>query len=349
MKRITRHAALCGVAVAWLALTGAPAEAQSVSTAQSLSFQVTSPLDFQITGSETWAFDRSDAETYFNTTVSGPEVSCTPSNRALCGAAYQPATPATPPAKSLNPSVANSNQCTFFDGGALTVPAGQETYTQDVKIDLGNGNQKVTWKFTWTYTVAPKGAVPERTAWDLISSNYEPVDVAISGFLAGQSTVLVLNDRRQALWTFKTSHTMLDPDGYPRLADPVVGFYNGDGAPIVEGPLSYTMETGVDFYYIANAGTFGDPNQLVAKGMVNDIQGGVVPTPSGLTDNFAGNDMTGGDRAVFGETYLGTLSEPGKYSVVLSGVLKGNPGQADIGFTTTKVVTINAGDCAPAE
>ncbi len=367
-------ALVAGAALAaGLLVAAGAAQAAKPTNAQSLSFSLTSSDDFVLTDTEFWAYDEAEARIYFsNLQVGAPVITCTPGNRPLCQAANQPPIPEAPPPipQRLNPPV-NNNKCTFFSGGQLLRVRDEfRDYKQALTVDLGTGNQRVTWRFEWTYQVRvirdTNGEFPTvdpRTAWFLESMDPAAgVSITASGWLAGQSTQLQTGRNAR----FKTSHSLLDQFGAARLENAGISLKMTGANPmdppigVVEFGLpgfpNYSVLQNENFYYVTNAGTFG-PGLLVLEGWVDDIQNGLVLADDGVTrDNFPGNDNQGGDRIVFGTEdpqngeplLLGFVDQPGSYTVTLFGSLKGNPGEIGAGFEATKTINVIS-DCPPPQ
>ena len=108
-----------------------------------------------------------------------------------------------------------------------------------------------------------------------------------------------------------------------------------------------------DFDYFANGGIFGNstvfsalhaPARKSANSVVNIVKGIADADPA---DNFAGNnnDLAAGNVHI--GPYSGSfdgLTEPGTYTVVVAGSLKGNGSWADFGFSVTSNL-IQIGGC----
>lgn len=359
MRRSGRLGGALVAAFVIMGVLGGPnalaAKAKS-STAQSAMFATgpASSSSFIVEGTETWAFDAAAAAAYFTNQWDGnsPTVSCTGGGAGgvNCLPANQPAAPSTPAAspQKLTP-VVNSNQCTFWAGGAPSVSGPQSSYTQSETIGGLNGSGN--WKFTWTFAIASLGPVAPRTAWNLQSSDLSPAVYTLDGFLAAQSTVKKSATRAQQ-WTFKTSHTIRNPDGSPRVANLMASLYDTMGTATIAddvlldaAALTFTVETGVDFFYSRNAGASGTLNQLVDGAFVDAIQDGLVASPGGFTDDFSGNDATLGERAVIDPVDFELTSE-GSFRVAVTGVLKGVDGGLNLPFATSSTVTVTAGTCA---
>ena len=109
----------------------------------------------------------------------------------------------------------------------------------------------------------------------------------------------------------------------------------------------------VDFPYYANGGIFGNsavfsalhaPARKTENWVVNIVKG---ITDGTSADNFAGNDNDLAAGNVHIGPYSGSfngLTEPGTYTVVVAGSLKGNSSSADFGFSVTSNL-IQIGGC----
>ncbi len=371
-------ALVAGAAVAaGLLVASGAAQAAKPTNAQSLSFTLSSPQNFILTSEEFWAYDQTAAREFFtNGVFSGPTVSCTGGGPGgvNCQPGNQPDAPDAPaPDPNRVNAPVNNNQCVFWEGGNLTVQTGNRDYMNFLSRPGKNGAGN--WRFTWTYNVgvvAGVNPVAQMTAWVLESeSPADGVPIAVSGSLAGQSTQLMTGRNAR----FKTSHTLIDGFGAPRLNNAGIRLTKL-GAPNVDlgtielglpGFPNYSVLQNVDFFYLANAGTFNFPPGLLVPeqsnpdgtprgAFVSDIQNGLVVATDGQTrDNFPGNDGQGGDLIVFGAEdpqngeplVLGVIDEPGSYKVTLFGELKGNPGEIDAGFEGTADIRVNSACVAP--
>jgi hypothetical protein len=337
-------------------LTSATLSAQT-KTAQSAMFENTAAGTFVVTGSEVWAYDTDAAAGLFsNVLLSGPTVACSGSP-ANCATTNQPAAPAAPAASAskVNPFV-HSNSCNLWDGLALTLnPLPQDNqYTQPLTIPGLNGNGN--WKFTWTYQIGfadtVGGPYPAQTAWTLQSTDTTNATVSIEGFFAGQSTQAKSNGTGG--WSFKASHTMLDSLGASRLVGAQATITDADAnvkcaLPIViENPI----QSNQDFTYLGNAGRNGTTANLfddgvTSNGTVNEIQGAVSIALNGKKDDFAGNNGTGGDKAVIDSVATGTCSigVEGSYTLSVTGTLKGVSGASSLPVSVSSQICVSAGTC----
>ncbi len=325
-------------------------QAGSSSTAQSAMFALELTGDFVINSEQVWAFNRPTARTYFANAWNGvvPTPTCTgggPSG-ANCAESNRPATPAAPAAdvSKLSPIV-SQNKCTFWSGGTLAVAAQHSSYTQSLTVKGLNGNGNFKFDYTYLISAGATNPVAAQTAWDLQSEDYQPAQVSFEGYLAGQSTVKSLNAKRNAPWTFKTSHSMTNPDGSARLQNLAATLYDAADYMVWSEPLGYTMEYGTDFLYNGNAGSNGPAGQLIDNAWVGRIHNGLASSPDGDTDNHVGNNSTLGERAVI-YPYGFALSEAGNYKLRVSGILKGVDGGRDVSVNIDEQITISADDCS---
>jgi hypothetical protein len=354
MRRMKRYSGVC---LSMLLFAGT-ASAQT-KTAQSAMFENTAAGTFVITGSEVYAYDTAAAAGYFsNALLSGPVITCTGGGPGgvNCAVANQPTTAPTAPlpnAQKLTPFVA-SNSCNFWDGAALTVnPLPQDNqYKQFVTVNGANGNGN--WKFEWQYQIgfadSVGGPYSPQTAWNLQTTSTTAADVTVTGFFAGQSTQLKSNG--SGGWSFKASHTMEDSFGLPRLVGAQATITDDQANVVCTLGLNTSVVNGADFTYLGNAGRNGNVGNLfddgaTSNGTVNQIQGGVSTALNGKKDDHAGNDGTGGDKAVIDSTTPATCSiaAEGSYTLNVTGILKGVSGSSSLGVAVSSNVCISAGTC----
>lgn len=372
-KLNTMKLLLIFVSAAIAMFLSAPARAASTQTAQSVMIDIAGPLDFIVVGTETWAYNKTTAETYFtNTLASGPVITCTGGGLGgvNCAAGNQPPTPSAPdpnPIK-LNP-VIGQNKCTFWNGGTLVVSAPQASYTQSVTVNGVNG--KGNWKFGWTYNIAVGATNPvdAHTAWDLVSSTGGPVSVFINATIAGQSVVHKIVSKTS--WSRKYSFTLLDSVTFTsRITDLTVAVTGTDsngnpvsmvqypGHTIDTNPAGYCDLTSTNFY-TGNAGENGQVSLLVARPSTTGCSNTGAPTSArfidilqdlaqacdGGSDNFLNNDSCTGTVhiGIVDQTEFDLLA--GSYTVTISGTIKGVASLASLQFTGTANLCINAEDC----
>lgn len=355
-SKLVRHGLMGAAASVALLAAVQPAMANGTSTAQSVQVSITTGTAYVVTGSITYGYQNAVAAGYFtNQLKSGPTVSCSgsPTN---CAAGNQPLTAPNPPAPDvarLTP-VVSANSCTFFNGGTLNVQGGQATYTQSVTVSGRNGNGN--WRYTWTYEITTTATVAQKTAWEIVASNTQAVPVEVSGFLAGQSTAV----KSSGPWTVKASHSLTDSTGAARLQNAqatLLKVLDDDSTASVGAvPLAYTVEKNRNWLYSISLkdpmaenpelAIYGsNASQVFNNATVDDIQNGIATTLDGRKDNFAGNNGTGGERAVFTDLHVADLTEPGNYKLMVSGTLKGNDGGAAASFGVGSSITVHAGTC----
>lgn len=241
-----------------------------------------------------------------------------------------------------------------------------DTYTQSVKVNTGTGKTSATWTFTWTYSVAPTtNPVAPRTAWTSTTTT-NGIDIGFSGFITSESFMSQSNRKKYSFTMTENGVTRarnvfasLMKAGNP---DPVavlnLNNLDLDIADPAMDALAVTAATG-DFWYQANTGPgFGNLAQFGALHtglagqkpgkLVSNILKGTLDAPN--PDNFPNNDndIAAGNvqGAGYGPTAFAGITDPGSYSIVVTGVLKGNTATADQGFSVTST-TIENGGCQP--
>jgi hypothetical protein len=287
-------------------------------------------------GTEIWAFDHATAESYFTLTVSGPVVSCQGSPTACTNPA--PASPGAPaPNNGQLVATASQNSCTFWDGGVLT----SNSYTQFSSVTVGTGPSQRTYKYTYTYTLAPNVAsVDPRTAWTLQSSDLTVPDATIGGYIVGLST----QARSGGNWNLKASFTMNDGTLTGTRVTDLNAAVTDPSSVTTNYPLLTTLGASNGFTYASNAGTFGPTNQLFENANPADIVGGTAASNGGAFDNFAGNNNDVAETAVITAVNV-PLAGAGSYTVTITGNVKGNSGGLAQGFSATSSVNVFAGSC----
>jgi hypothetical protein len=286
---------------------------QSTSTAQSIMVDFMVDANYVIQQDITYHYNINQAAGYFVQSVSGPVITS--------GTGAAPAAPSAPAPYSLTTGqlrgqVIESNKCTFFNGGALQ----GHTYTQTVNLSRG-------WKYTWTYVVAPTvNSIAPLTAWDSeVTGGDSVVSVSLNAIIAGES---VISSKQHPL---KYSFGLKDKDGLSRVQDLKI-FVDG----VELSTANSTLETGVDFNYFGNAGTYGN-SSLLQNGDVRTILN---------TDSFAGNDnggSNGDDLAYARMQEISVLLKEGQHTIVLTGKVKGNDAVAETPISVTKVINISGG------
>jgi hypothetical protein len=358
MRRTSSIGVVGACSLLVLVMSAAAASAQT-QTAQSAMVALTpDSFAYEIAGTITWTFNRGNqndvdltgtAMSYYTNQWDGmpPTVKCT-GNPCSTEPAH-----AAPPPYSINlQQRAQADRCTFFSGGTL----GTSSYTQDLHVNVNSGAQKGNWTFTYTYAITPTQGVNPQTAWTSEVTGGS-VNLGFSGFVASESYQKQSNRH-------KYSFTMVD-GGITRARNVSASLMNS-GATLASLDLNNTDTDGDmisdglnvgyavnDFDYFANGGIFGNsavfsalhaPGRKSANSVVNIVTGNDVAT----ADNFAGNDNDLASGNVHIGPYSGSfdgLTEPGTYTVVVAGTLKGNSSSADFGFSVTSNL-IQIGGCS---
>jgi hypothetical protein len=355
-------------AVLFMSFSTAGSAGEPAQTAQSIMVYMEYDSEaYEIGGTTTWTFQRGTvnspgcAMNAYTTVVGGPVVSCNGGGTSGCQTAP---TPPSAPAANMNElqNWAQHERCTFFCGGELS----SNSYTQfeQVNVNSGPAGNKGTWRFTWTYTITPiSNPVEANTCWTSVVEGGGTVDIEFAGFACSESFQKLSNRN-------KYSFTMIDSQ-VSRVYGVQVELlmWVGPGAndwqtvagpnPVPEtdpltGQLPVSAAT-ADFQYFANGGAFGKAAVLSAlhyadgkaKNYVNNILKG-IDDGSNFVDNFAGNDNDLASGQVHIATFTGEwpgLTEAGSYRTRVTGTLKSNAGQADMGFSVTSN-TVVIGGCS---
>ena len=349
------------VSAVLIATAGSAFAQTQTQTAQSAMVALTPDSSaYEIVGTTIWTFNRGNhndadltgtAMSYYTNAWDGaaPTVSCSGGGSNCVTEPVAPPAPAPLPLELQQR--AQADRCTFFNGGTLETG----TYTQVVSVNVSSGTNKGNWKFTYTYAIKPT-AVNPLTAWTSEETGGS-VNLGFSGFVASESY------QKQSS-RHKYSFTMVD-GGITRARN-VSASLMKDGKTLASLDLN-NVATGVDaindglavvgaetdFVYDANGGIFGNSavfSALHAEGRkaensVVNILTGIDAAPP---DNFAGNnnDLAAGNVHI--GPYTGSfkgLTEPGTYTVVVAGSLKGNSSSADFGFSVTSNL-IQIGGCS---
>jgi hypothetical protein len=315
-------------------------------TAQSIMVDLTydNGTTYQIEGTITWTFDRGTsaspdcAMNAYTHAWDGNSPAITTGSGADPGAVTAPA----PDGGKLQ-NHAQAERCTFFCGGTLT----STSYTQTV-------NQARGWKRTFTYNITPISAsVAADTCWTSEETG-GTVDVGFTGFVCSES------------FQKQTSRSKYSFTLASRVSNVEVALQKLDGSTwsTIQGPVfvpEADPTTGLlpvtpateDFHYFANSGFFGNSAVFgalhYANGKSENSVGKILNGISDGTtyvDNFAGNnnDLAAGNVHV--AHYTGEwegLTEAGTYRTRVTGTLKGNAGQADVGFVVTSDVLVIGG------
>jgi len=322
MRNTSRSWLLLSIVAPAIGLAAPSAMAQSI-TAQSVQVHFEGVESaYNIEEEQTWSYNWAGQpaalaafDTYFNATTAGG-----------------------PNASQFNTGKHNAfkdpNRCNFWGGDPLAV----------VVSTFGARSVTATPKAPSQYLA--------KTGWTMTSHSLgDPIDITVSEiFIASQSVVKNTNPKRNAPWTQKASFSMEDGLGNSRLTALTIDLlYDDDPSDAIPAVVLETLSLGADFnqilesgqdwLYQENAGTFGNPLAipLLVDGYVDDILGGIVGG-----DNFAGNDLVGGTRALIPDLMY-TVSDPGEYTLKFSGVIKGNGFVGDQGFTVATSLVIIGG------
>jgi hypothetical protein len=204
------------------------------------------------------------------------------------------------------------NKCAFFHGTPL------------VAITTKQGAS------TLVATPVSSTAYPAKTGWTLTSSTATAIALDVSNIFVASESLLIQTTGKNK--TTKYSFSMTDDLGVSRLTKFTVTLVK-DGVDVDTRDLllSQTVEQGVDWLYIANAGTFGN-NDAKASLLSGQNVSAIL-----LADNFAGNNGVGGTRANIPNQSF-TLDGSGNYTLRIAVTIKGN--SADT--TQSITVTVNA-------
>lgn len=306
------------------------------------------------------------ADAYFTNTQTGdPAVSCGGSS-TNCALSNQPSPTAPAPDSSQVDGpppngTCHQQRCTFLDGGTL---AGS-TYTQSM-TNVAGLNGHGSWKFTWTYTIAPtcpsdaasagfctqdgSGVVTVSpfTAWYLYSSQgSSTAPITINADIAGESVVVSSkwpcpSSGQTGPPTFcgKFSFSLSDSTTSNRVENLALTVTDSSNNIVESATPGSTVNYPVDFDYTTNAGSNGSTKYLT-PGTNDDMS--ILNN-----DEFAGNDNGGADGSAAAlATMDATIVDlgPGDYSVTLTGTVKGNNGLANITFSVTNQVHIITPGC----
>jgi hypothetical protein len=293
MKKFTRNSTFVAALVASMFILGScdkelddnslsasavnEAKTPAAETAQSImiDIDVDAPV-IEATG--TWKFNKETALSYFT--------GGTPQNRN---------------------AAAQSQKCTFFNGGVL----------QAKKI----GNVWIT-----PVTTAP---VAPKTSWDQMNAGSSAVSSAVSVdiSIAGQS--VVVNKGRA-----KYSFTLQDEEGNARISNLKVQV---TGQPDVLNP-AFAVAVGdktnnclADVYYTANAGIFG----RATSALLTDMTMGEI-----IAQNAFSSTSACGNASIAKLEQLNYELGAGTYTVTVTGTVKGNEGMVSTPFVVSKVVTV---------
>ena len=294
MKKFTRNSTFVAALVASMFILGScdkelddsslsasaisEAKEPAAVTAQSImiDIDVDAPV---IEGTGTWKFNKELAVTYFT--------GGTPQNRN---------------------AAAQSQKCTFFNGGVLQAKKVGNVWITPVS------SAPVAPKTSWT---------PVTTAGTAATTS----DVAVNITVAGQS-VVVNKDRA------KYSFTLLDDEGNARISDlkvQVTGQADVLNPAFAVAVGNTTNNCLADVYYTANAGTFG----RATSALLTDMTMGEI-----IAKNAFSSTSACGNASVARLDQLNYQLGAGTYTVTVTGTVKGNAGMASTPFEVTKVVSV---------
>lgn len=303
------------------------------------------------------------------------------------GTACTPAAPTEPTAPAqiaakLTLAVDN-NKCTLLTGGDLTsvnysqTASATASCTSIISIKYGKLKGTNCWyktevtksrTYTWTYnyTVAPINVtVAARTAWELVSSDFNGVQIPVSAKIAGLSAKTWTGGKK---YSFALSY--IDPilGEISRISNLKVELLDINNNPVLDelgAPIlinaphnigtNYDVATGtvptvpntsgaLDFKYITNAGSNGDVSLLP-----NALNGPVDARTLLNTDAFTGNQNGGADGKALQLAVMpnqnvkipGTVPA-GSYKIRISCNVKGNDGTLDAITALTQDIKIRA-------
>lgn len=166
-----------------------------------------------------------------------------------------------------------------------------------------------------TITATPKapGIYPAGTGYEHVEATDLTVTVS-DIFISSES--YVKKSKASDKWSRKYSYSMLNPDLTSRLVGVTIELLK-DGEVIETRTPENTVELGQDWFYEANAGTFG--NATAKLDLITDNEVSAILA----ADDFAGNNGIGGSRGRIADQTF-TITAAGNYAVRISGTIKGN-------------------------
>ncbi|MEI6949422.1 hypothetical protein V9K67_19705 [Paraflavisolibacter sp. H34] len=194
-------------------------------------------------------------------------------------------------------------------------------------------------------TCTPVSAEPYalKTGWSVDLSGNSSVDVNLSNIFVASASFQERQEKKGVV-TKKYSFSMGNDAETSRLSGLKIELLHNGAVVETRTDLAHTLEQNADWYYVANAGIFG--NELGKYALANGVgsERKVSEILLGDVDNFAGNNGTGGTRAVIANQSFTNLALDGDYTVRISGNVKGNSFEADQSFSIEKKV-VTVGGC----
>jgi hypothetical protein len=310
-------------------------------TAQGIMVTLDANQNHALVENRQYEYNVATAATYFTNLwdTNPPVVTCSGSPTACANPAPTATTAPVPDTTKVTGPTGSavSNKCTFLDGGTPS----SSLYTQSLQTTVGTGSSRRTYTYAYTYNINPTGPVTAFTAWDLKSTTGGgTAQIDLTAQVAGES--VVQNSQNGKVGT-KFSFSIRNADGTNRVTNlnmSVDGTSYPLGNTIVENcPGCLAGATGaVDFLYTSNAGMNGN-TALLVNGDARTILNG---------DAFAGNDNGGSDGTALAKAIIDQVTVNlgvGDYSVVLTGVVKGNNALANLSFSVGGTIHIIAPGC----
>ncbi|HEY8659982.1 MAG TPA: hypothetical protein VIL78_13185, partial [Hanamia sp.] len=195
-----------------------------------------------------------------------------------------------------------------------------------------------------TVTCTPKSPAiySAKTGWTLEEITGEGISIHLTNIFIASASYLEKAKATQG-WSKKYSFTMRNDDQTSRLTRLKIELLH-NGVVIDSRTPGQTLEDNVNWHYEANAGIFGNPEVYYAfeSGIGSDRS--VRSIQMGELDDFPKNDGLGGTRALIPDQNYTGLTLTGKYSIRISGVLKGNDFIGDKQFNITEGL-VTEGEC----
>lgn len=350
-RRTALVIAICASIVVLPAAPTAAKRSGSTQTAQAIwtDFRAAGSGDYGFTDRATYAFDAGVAAGAYGT----PTARLT--NTACTGGgsnAGQPCNPANAPGAGDAPdapsfSVPNADRCTFWSGGELS------TVTQTVLVERDGLSGSGSWKYTWTFTWDPAGAIAGDDgldagtpigAWSLTGLDGDgAATVVFPGRIAGLSA-----QQTSKASGPKYSFSMLAGDGTPRVADVTVTAMNGAVVVSTQTVDAAVIDAADPDFQEFSLGSGGLSTLMAQNGVLSLLRTGNARTILN-TDAFPGNDDGGSTGAALAYVQLDAahVSLPeGTFDIILTARVKGIDGSADTSVSVTREVKIlGLGSC----